>query len=238
MPRLIVKSSATKNQRFELDKPETLVGRGDECQLVLPNVSVSRQHARVLVGTQGVTIEDLGSASGIVVNGKRIQQHMLSSGDEIQIGKFSLVFMGDGRQDRFYKGRFVEYLAAYEKGGVPPDDDAATFALSVEALKRLQQDNHLVDSARVVSESDRKRFWFPEDRGLSFGAAGMVQVEGWFTGGICAELSWDGRQHVITKKGWLTHVSVNGQAVSGRRPLRERDQLRIGKSWFTYEVEH
>lgn len=237
MPRFIVKSNATRNQRFELDKPETLVGRGDECQLVLPNVSVSRTHARVLVGTQGVTIEDLNSSSGILVNGKRAEQHMLKSGDEIQVGKFSLVFMGDGRGDRFFKGRFVEYLAPYEVGGVPPDDDAATFALSMDALKRLQQDTHLVDSARLVMESDKKRFWYPEDRGITFGKAGMVQVDGWFTGGVSAEIGWDGRQHVVSKKGWLTHVSVNGQAVAGRRPLRPRDQVRIGKSYFTYEID-
>jgi pSer/pThr/pTyr-binding forkhead associated (FHA) protein len=235
MPRLVIKSSLGKNQRFELTQPEVVLGRAEECALVLPNVSVSRVHAKLVLGPQGYTVEDAGSSSGVIVNGKRVTSHALRSGDELQVGKFSMVFLGDSRQERFYKGRYVEYLAAYEPSGVMPDEDQATFALSVDALKKLQQDNHIVESARLVIESDRKRFWYPEERGLTFGAKGMVPVEGWFTGGVCAEIRWDGKQHVLTRNGWFTKVVVNGQKVQNRRPLRPNDQVRIGATTFLYE---
>ena len=83
----------SKNQRFELPDGETTFGRETGCNLVLPNVSVSRQHGRILVGVQGVTIEDVESKSGILVNGERVEQHTLRSGDEIQIGKFSICLL-------------------------------------------------------------------------------------------------------------------------------------------------
>ena len=238
MPRLIVKSTLTKNQRFELPEGETLVGRGaDECQLVLPNVSVSRVHARVLVGRQGVNIEDMDSSSGILVNGTKVDQAPLKSGDEIQIGKFSVIYLGDARADRFYKGRFVEYLSEYEPGGVMADDGASTFAMDINTLRKLQEDSHLVENAKVVVADNRRRFWLPEDRPLTFGTAGMVETQGWFTWGVVAEVMWDGKQHTLRRNKWWGAVTVNDEKLPSRRPLREGDRVKIGNSQFVYECD-
>ena len=238
MPRLIVKSTLTKNQRFELPEGESVIGRGaEECQLVLPNVSVSRVHARVLVGQQGVNIEDMDSSSGVLVNGTKVDQAPLKSGDEIQIGKFSLVFLGDARTDRFYKGRFVEYLPEYEPGGVMADDGASTFAMDINTLRKLQEDNHVVENAKLVLEPNQRRFWDPEDRPLTLGTAGMAETEGWFSWGVVAELAWDGKQHTLRRQTWWGAVSVNGEKLPSRRPLRDGDRVRIGKSSFLYQCE-
>jgi len=236
VPRLLIKSTMSKNQRFELPEGESTFGRENGCDLVLPNVSVSRQHGRFVVGGQGVSIEDTGSKSGILVNGNRVEQHGLKSGDEIQIGKFSIIYLGDGRQDRFYKGRFVEYLAEYQPGTVMLDDGAATFALTPDALKRLQQESHLVDTARFRLELNPKKFWYPEDRPLTFGTKGMVAVEGWFTWGVCAEAVWDGRKHTLKRNTWWAPLKVNDEAVEQRRPLRDGDRIKIGKTAFIYEI--
>ena len=236
MPRLIIKSTMSKNQRFELPEGESVFGRENGCSLVLPNVSVSRQHGRVVVGSQAVTIEDLDSKSGILLNGERVEQAQLSTGDEIQVGKFSMVFLGDGRQDRFYKGRFVEYLPEYTAGSVMLDDGAATFALTPDALKRLQQESHLVETARLRLVADKQRFWYPEDRPLTFGSKGMVAVEGWFTWGVAAEVVWDGRKHTLKRGTWWAPIKVNDESVDQRRPLRDGDRVRVGKTSFIYEI--
>ncbi len=237
MARLIVKSSVTKNQRFELPDGETVIGRGDECQLVLPNVSVSRAHARVLVGRQGVTIEDLDSASGLLINGKTAEQHQLQSQDEVQIGKFSLVYLGDTRADRFFKGRYVEYLPEYKPGQVMAEGDASTFAMSIDVLRKLQEDNHLVENARVVVEGNARRFWYPEDRPLTFGTKGMVETEGWWTWGVVAEVAWDGKQHTLRRGPWWAAVTVNDEKVPSRRPLRDGDRIAVGQSRFLYQAD-
>jgi pSer/pThr/pTyr-binding forkhead associated (FHA) protein len=90
MPRLVIKFPQQKSLVFPLVFGENLIGRGDDCRLRLPSVSVSRQHCRILVGKQNVNIEDMDSQNGILVNGKAVKQHTMKSGDEIQVGSFML----------------------------------------------------------------------------------------------------------------------------------------------------
>ena len=233
MGRLIVKFSQQKNQLFQLTEGEVVIGRGEKAHLLLPNVSVSREHCRVLVGRQNTSIEDMGSQNGTIVNGKRIDQHVLTSGDEVQVGKFQLIYLGEGRENRFYKGRYVGYLPKYEPGSILPDT-AATFALTADALMAMQTTNRIIEHARLVLDTDTRRFWYPEEKGLSFGSAGLVKVEGWFTWGVVATVKWDGKRHRLRRQGWLAHVSVNDQRVD-QRPLKNGDRVRIGGSRFRYE---
>lgn len=234
MGRLIVKFSHQKNQLFQLPADgEVVVGRANPATLLLPNPSVSREHCRILVGRQRTTLEDLDSQNGTRINGVKVEQHELRSGDEIGVGKFTLVYLGDGREDRFYRGRYVGYLPAYDPKSIMPDE-ASTFVLSEDALKAMALGNKVVERARMVSEVDSKAFWYPEDRGLTFGSKGMVTVAGWFTGGIAAEVTFSGTKHVLQrKKGWA-HVSVNDERVD-TRPLRHGDRVRIGRSRFRYD---
>ena len=235
MGRLVIKFTQMKNQVFDLDaEGRYVLGRGEDCDVVLPNVSVSREHAAVAVANGETILEDLGSANGTIVNGETVERHALVRGDEVQIGKFSMVYLGSGREDRFYKGRYVAYLPQYDPRTVVPDDDAATFAMSVEALKAIQRSNRAVEQARVVSELNPDKYWYPEERGLTFGGGGLVPVKGWFVWGVPAEISWDGSAHVLTMKAVLTRVTVNGVAVS-ERGLRGGDRVQVGSSVFRYE---
>lgn len=234
MGRLVVKFTQQKSQLFELNEQKRyVIGRGEESDLVLPNVSVSREHAAVVVGQQNITLEDLESANGTLVNGDPIQQHVLKSGDEIQIGKFSLVYLGEGRDSRFYKGRYVAYLPKYDPKTVMPDDDASTFAMSVEALKAMQMSNRAVEQAKLVLERNPDKYWFPEEKGLTFGGGGLVPIEGLLTWGIPAEVRWNGKHHVVENKAVFTRCLVNGQAVKSR-PLVNGDRVQIGASIFIY----
>jgi pSer/pThr/pTyr-binding forkhead associated (FHA) protein len=63
-----------------------LIGRARECQVVLEDRMVSREHARLVVDARGATLEDLASANGVFVNGRRIERQRLVHGDVIQIG--------------------------------------------------------------------------------------------------------------------------------------------------------
>ena len=63
----------------------------------------------------------------------------------------------------------------------------------------------------------------------------MVAVEGMFSSGVVADVTWDGKYHVVNKLGRLIKVSVNDESVSNR-PLRQGDRVRIGATRFRYEV--
>ena len=72
---------------------ENLLGRGDELAARIDHASVSRHHARIVVGPDGAELEDLGSKNGTQVNGQRISARVaLRDQDEILLGKAPLVF--------------------------------------------------------------------------------------------------------------------------------------------------
>jgi hypothetical protein len=75
-----------QNVRVDLIHADVLIGRGSACQIRLKDPKVSRQHARVRVVQGVVTIEDLNSAHGTLVNGIRVTSSQLSGGEEITLG--------------------------------------------------------------------------------------------------------------------------------------------------------
>ncbi len=94
---LIVKRGPQAGSRFLLDSDQTTVGRSAASDIFLDDVSVSRKHA-VFVRRAGVAtgvnfvVTDVGSLNGTYVNRARIESVELVAGDEVQIGKFRLVF--------------------------------------------------------------------------------------------------------------------------------------------------
>ncbi len=71
---------------------ETLIGRIDSNHVVLDDASVSRIHARLLLGAEGVDIEDCGSTSGTLVNGDPVDRVRLKDGDVIKLGNLKLLY--------------------------------------------------------------------------------------------------------------------------------------------------
>lgn len=233
MPRLLILSQLEGDRVFELSDDDTIVGRGDDANLVLANISVSRHHAQITVSEEKASIKDLESANGTRVNGETVKEAELSNGDEIMLGKYSLVFIGDGPEARFYKGRYVEYMVRYS--ATPRSFDDSTFAMSPAQIQQIQADANKAKNARMILAKNKTRFWHPEVRPLTFGDQGMVQVEGMFTGGVVADIGWDGKNHVLTKQARLLKVLVNEQPVTSR-VLCSGDSVRIGNTTFIYET--
>lgn len=72
---------------FELSSGVTIVGRGDGCQLVLDDPLISRRHACFVVDESEVTLKDLGSTNGVLVNGSRVDEmQVVVPGDQITLG--------------------------------------------------------------------------------------------------------------------------------------------------------
>ncbi|NPA91648.1 MAG: FHA domain-containing protein [Chloroflexi bacterium] len=95
---LILQRGGQGSQRWRLDKPEMLIGRLPDCDIVLPDRQVSRHHARIFRKGDTYYIEDLRSKNGTWVNGQPLRGvRALEDGDEIQIAlRFKLAFVGSG----------------------------------------------------------------------------------------------------------------------------------------------
>jgi len=91
---LVVKRGSDEGVRFVLEQPMTRAGRHPENEIFLDDITVSRRHAEFATGGDGTTVRDVGSLNGTFVNRKRIEEPTpLSSGDEVQIGKFKLLYL-------------------------------------------------------------------------------------------------------------------------------------------------
>jgi hypothetical protein len=83
---LLMVEGSSPGKRTFLEKPELLIGRDEQCDLVIADRRVSRQHARISLEGDGYILTDLGSRNGTFVNGRELDQpYALQDGDEIQL---------------------------------------------------------------------------------------------------------------------------------------------------------
>ncbi len=104
---------------------EVVLGRSPECQVVLKDFGISRNHAKIVVGEDGVRILDLKSKNGTQVNGVQIVEAPLKDGDKILLGKLPLTF------SKSLEGKVV---LDEEK---PLSEEAGTIIRSVGELSKL-----------------------------------------------------------------------------------------------------
>ena len=94
---LVVKRGPNAGSRFVLDSEVTRAGRHPDSDIFLDDITVSRRHAEFLRRGDSYVVRDVGSLNGTYFNRERIDESELANGDEVQIGKFRLVFLaGEG----------------------------------------------------------------------------------------------------------------------------------------------
>lgn len=89
---LVVRSGDQTGEHFTLDNPIVSIGRHPDSTIYLDDVTVSRRHAEVHHIGGSYVVRDLGSLNGTYVDQERVEERQLSHGDELQIGKFRMVF--------------------------------------------------------------------------------------------------------------------------------------------------
>jgi adenylate cyclase len=127
MYRLLYQDGETP-QAHTFTTGEVVIGRSPECQVVLKDFGISRQHARILVDEDGVRIQDLKSKNGTQVNGVPVVEAPLKDGDRILLGKFQLSF------SKTLEGKVVLDEAK------PLSEEAGTIIRSVGELSKLLSD--------------------------------------------------------------------------------------------------
>jgi hypothetical protein len=131
VPKLTLVMERTPIQVYEISRPIIQIGRTEGMEIVIDNVSVSRQQAELRQDGRYWTVRDLGSSNGTFLNGQRVTEPTrLKPGDEISFGKFSLFF------ERALDEPVAEARIAPTQGKANPP---GTYHLSEDELERLQQ---------------------------------------------------------------------------------------------------
>ena len=90
---VVVHRGANKGSRYLISEERTSIGRSPESEIFLDDVTVSRSHAVIERNGSVFALNDLGSLNGTYINNQSLKTAPLACGDEIQIGKFHLIFV-------------------------------------------------------------------------------------------------------------------------------------------------
>lgn len=234
MAFVVVKEKNNPDRIFHLREAEIMIGREATSALVLPNVSVSRKHAQLTDGDSGWSIEDLGSQNGTEFNGAKLgSKAQLKSGDQLRVGKYTLVYFEDARLG-LYEGQLVDEIPEYSPFTTKGKGDA-TFQMSRAMQEQLKAAVMVQEKACVYLADDSTQVWRPGGKTLVFGGDDGLPVSGLFAKGEVAELSWTGKVHQLRRTAVMTKVRVNGESIQ-QVVLRSGDELLVGKTRYFYRV--
>jgi hypothetical protein len=94
---VLIARGSHKGSRFLITAEGASIGRSAASEIFLDDVTVSRTHATVVKNGKDFILKDSGSLNGTYINNLSISEHTLVSGDEFQIGKFHLLFIGSNK---------------------------------------------------------------------------------------------------------------------------------------------
>ena len=96
---LIVRQGAKRGSRMALDTELVTIGRHPDSEIFLDDITVSRRHAEIRRTANGHEVRDVGSLNGTYVNKSIVESATLRDGDELQVGKFKLVYVALGDEE-------------------------------------------------------------------------------------------------------------------------------------------
>ena len=167
MAILIIREAGQPDRSFSTKKKEIFIGRGKSCDIILPHITVSKEHAKIYKLQDSYFIEDMSGQSNILVNQQQRQRFELSSKDEIQIAKFTLIFFGDNLNplEQFFEGTALDEFPPYARTTTSNRKDA-TFQMSPAMVQKMLASSNKIRQARVKGEGSE---WLPADKILGFG---------------------------------------------------------------------
>ena len=115
MPSLVFLAGPIAGRRYKLAEGEYVIGRRSDCQIFVPDMRVSRQHARLWLDGDGWAVEDLGSNNGTFLNGVKVEQPTkLRHDDEILIAnnRIRVESRGSTVEQKFPEGNAVTIVEA------------------------------------------------------------------------------------------------------------------------------
>jgi len=231
--RLVVAVGRTRVADHRLERATIGIGRDGMQDVVLDNSSVSRRHCQLRLDSRGgrFMLEDLGSDNGTLLNGRLMRTLAeLTSGDEIGVGKFTVLFDPSDEQ----LGRFE---ARPEPAGGSTQEEAATTHLDPAELGKVRRELALDRGAhlRRIGEAGAR---YPLDQPstvLGRSPEADIRLEGWLVAPRHAVIDHTGeRRYVIRPLGWLRRVWVNRRPVRVERILASHDRITIGRNVFQF----
>jgi pSer/pThr/pTyr-binding forkhead associated (FHA) protein len=236
MAKLILKFRDATLQEIPVTKATVTIGRVDKNDIKIENLAVSRQHARIIQDGDRYTLEDLNSLNGTFVNEKRVMKCILRNGDEILVGKHTLVFI-DEEEKPIEMRKDIDISLAEKTVMLDTKKQRELVSELVsppgEAKPTIQEKpSELEGGISIISGGAGQRD-IQLTRRLTIGGKGDgadIKLKGLFVGKIAFIISKRPNGFFITHSEGRSMTRVNGVEIEGQRELMDGDIIDIGST--------
>jgi hypothetical protein len=227
MARIILKFKELVLKDFSLQDGGKTIGRAPGNDVVLENLLVSGHHARIDQAGGDYILTDLQSKNGTHVNGARITTAKLKHGDQILVGKHTLVFELDAAQVSAADEDMVEATMFVESAGVASGQPPAKAAPGAGTAARPTT----AEPSGILSYLTGGKGDYELTKKLvkmGKGEEADIQIGGFLTPKVAATISRRPTGNHITSMTGRVKVRVNGSPVEGSQRLEEFDKIEVG----------
>lgn len=217
---------------FVLDKHEFTIGRTPDNDIVIDNLAVSRLHAILEEDKGSFYVRDCDSLNGTVVNGNKVGRALLNDGDEVLIGKHTIVFRLQGGQ-AVPAGETIQGMD--QTMIIPPQ--ANVHAQAQATAPAVSQGPAPKSNPRLIikTEHGSRIIELNGDRVvIGKGVTADVPIDGMFVAKEHAEIICEEDRVILRHVGGLRKVKVGGKSVK-EIELKSNDEIRIAKEAFVFE---
>lgn len=141
MPKLLLKFRDSVLKEIPIKKTCVIIGRTGENDIVINNLGVSRQHAKIFKDGEDFIAEDLGSRNGTLLNEHALDQARLQDKDEIVIGKHTLVFLQFEGDDELEDVSPVNL--GMESSSLSPEETLRLGKATTQPVPKFNRDAHI-----------------------------------------------------------------------------------------------
>ena len=243
MAKLILKYEAAVLKEIPLKQAAITIGRTPGNDLVIDNLAVSGHHAKIFFETDKFVLEDLNSLNGTFVNNQRVRKSFLKNGDEVLIGKHTLIYQDEGGAppekleeaadrtvpvakldqtvvlDTRKRRDFLQKATTVAEGGSSPSAVERVACLIVLSGKTDQNEYILTSKLAMIGKSPMA----------------SVKLKGWFAPDVAAVINKREGGYQLAPSG-KNAAKINGQTIAGPQELREGDMIEVAgiKVQFNY----
>jgi pSer/pThr/pTyr-binding forkhead associated (FHA) protein len=219
----------------------TTVGRNDNNDIQIDNLSVSGQHARIVYQNGQYFLQDLGSTNNTYINGNMlVGNHSLQEGDIIAIAKYTLKFYEFGDDELNTSSQHVEAEQHIS-------DPGATMMANKVQLNDLLSEHKIEDASKKgqviawLNWQNKKQVsgTLPLSRGriiIGKGVGADLQTGGWFAPRISAIVSFEEEGYMLSNVK-NARIKLNGEVIKGIRRLKPGDLIEVRAISCTFFVK-
>src|SRR6266536_3564750 len=174
--RLVVERGARTGHTFWMHDPEMLVGRKKGCGLRIPSAAVSREHCRLQLVEGILTVEDLGSVNGTLLNGEPVaERQTVRPGDQLKVGPVTFVVEYELDQAALDRLTRWESQRANPQGDFAFNNEEAAELAAAEDLPLLGDNPDADVDLPLVEEEPLVELQFAHDMPLELPAEGQLR---------------------------------------------------------------